>query len=112
MPEADVPHDLADLVEGDLDLAMALYRAMPCYANLMYVGHWAPRTDLLRELRVLLDDPGDALADPAASWLWCGPFEDDEPTATAARHTMTIDPTERRRSTHLRAPRYRPPTAP
>src|SRR5690349_2759533 len=31
----DVPHELAKVVEGDLPLAFRLYRAMPCYANLM-----------------------------------------------------------------------------
>ncbi|WP_131812884.1 hypothetical protein [Mycolicibacterium peregrinum] len=36
----DVPHELAKVVEGDLPLAFRLYRAMPCYANLMYVQHW------------------------------------------------------------------------
>lgn len=36
----DAPHELAKLVEGDLPLAFRLYRAMPCYANLMYAQHW------------------------------------------------------------------------
>ena len=95
-PEADVPHELADLVEGDLILAMALYRVMPCHGNLMYVDHWAPRSELFAELRTLLDDPDDALADPAAYWLWCGPFEEDDTTASQAWHAMTMELTERR----------------
>ncbi len=41
--DPDLPHDLAELVEGDLGLAIALYRAMPCYANLMYLDHRARR---------------------------------------------------------------------
>lgn len=36
----DVPHELVKVVEGDLPLAFRLYRAMPCYANLMYVQQW------------------------------------------------------------------------
>jgi hypothetical protein len=45
-PDSDVttvPHELSEHVEGDLGLAIALYRVMPCYGNLMYVGHWAGR---------------------------------------------------------------------
>lgn len=93
---ADVPHELADLVEDDLDLALALYRAMPCYANLMYIDHWASRADLFRGLRSLLDHEDAALADPASYWLWCGPFEEREDGSAAAWQAMTADATERR----------------
>ena len=93
---AAVPHELADLVEGDLGAATALYRAMPCYANLMYVGHWAPRPALLAELRALLDEPDDAAAVPATYWLWCGPFEGDEAESTDAWTAMVAKPTDRR----------------
>lgn len=92
--DPDLPHDLAELVEGDLDLSIALYRAMPCYANLMYLDHWAPRTELLAELAALLEEPDDALADPVSYWLWCGPFEEDEQRSAAAWHQLTTDASE------------------
>ncbi|WP_433803565.1 hypothetical protein [Actinomycetospora sp. CA-084318] len=92
--DPDLPHDLAEFVEGDLGLAIALYRAMPCYANLMYLDHWAPRPELLAELATLLDEPDDALADPVSYWLWCGPFEEDEQRSTAAWHQLTADAPE------------------
>jgi hypothetical protein len=66
----DVPHGLSDAVEGDL--GFALFRAMPCYANLMYVGHWGIGPGFWAELRALLDDTDSRLADPALYWLWCG----------------------------------------
>jgi hypothetical protein len=71
----DVPHGLSDAVEGDLGLAFALFRAMPCFANLMYVGFWGVGPGFWAELRALLDHPDPRLAEPAQYWLWCGPFE-------------------------------------
>ena len=71
----DLPHDLANVVEGDLPLAFALYRAMPCYANLMYIGHWGIGPSFWAELRAVLDEPDERLHDPVLYWLWCGPFE-------------------------------------
>jgi hypothetical protein len=93
---AEVPHDLADLVEGDLDLAIALYRVMPCYGNLMYVEHWAPPDALLDAVRDLLDEPDPALADPASYWVWCGPFEGDETESTAAWRALRAEAPDRR----------------
>ncbi|MEJ2885633.1 hypothetical protein [Actinomycetospora aeridis] len=93
---ADVPHELSDLVEGDLDLALALYRVMPCYGNLMYVGHWAPRDEFLARIGILLDDPDPALADPASYWVWCGPFESDEGESASAWHALRADAAGRR----------------
>jgi hypothetical protein len=82
----DLPHELADVVEGDLALAFTLYRAMPCYANLMYIGHWGVGPAFWVELRALLDEPDDRLHDPALYWLWCGPFEgSDQESADAWR---------------------------
>jgi hypothetical protein len=81
-----LPHELADLVEGDLELAFALYRAMPCYANLMYIGYWGVGPSFWAEMRALLDEPDERLHDPVLYWLWCGPFEgSDEESADAWR---------------------------
>lgn len=71
----DVPHTLSDLVEHDQGLAFELYRAMPCYANLMYLGYGALDERFWQRVRTLLDEPDDRLADPVSYWLWCGPFE-------------------------------------
>lgn len=100
-PESDtdvtmVPHHLSDYVEGDLDLAIALYRVMPCFGNLMYLAHWVPTSELFREFRALLDEPDSSLADPVSYWLWCGPFEGDEAESAAAWEGMCVDLTERR----------------
>jgi hypothetical protein len=85
-----VPHELADLVEHDLPLAFALYRAMPCYANLMYVGYWGVGPEFWAELRSLLDDPDERLRDPVLYWLWCGPFEgSDQESIDAWREVST-----------------------
>jgi hypothetical protein len=84
-----VPHDLADLVCGDLDLAFTLYRAMPCYANLMYIGHWGISPEFWEHMRALVDDPDPRQSDPALYWLWCGAFEDDAPVAAEAWREMT-----------------------
>ena len=86
---ADVPHDLADPVWYDsaeplparLRIAQALYRAMPCYANLMYVQHFYDefgddeRAAFWQEYRALLADADDRLADPVAYSLWVDYFE-------------------------------------
>jgi hypothetical protein len=80
-----VPHELSDLVRDDLDLAFALYRAMPGYANLMYVGHWGMRPRFWAHMRALVDDPDPRQADPALYWLWCESFEDSGEVAEAWR---------------------------
>ncbi|MET4429896.1 hypothetical protein [Mycolicibacterium sp. 624] len=87
----DVPHELSDLVEGDLPLAFRLYRVMPCYANLMYVQHWASGPQFWAELRALLDEPDQRLRDPVLYWLWRGPFEDSPAEAAEAWRAMTAD---------------------
>jgi hypothetical protein len=68
---------------------------MPCYANLMYPGHWgAP--PLLGRARDLLDDPDDRPARPVRYWLWRGPFEaGGDETADAWRET-TAEVSKRR----------------
>jgi hypothetical protein len=76
--EADLPHILADFLIGDAALGLALYRVMPCYAVLMYVGHEPHDDAFWREMVRILDDPDDRLAAPATYWLWRGPFEDTE----------------------------------
>jgi hypothetical protein len=86
----DVPHRLSDAIEGDLGLAFTLFRAMPCYANLMYVGYWGIGPGFWAELRALLDDPDSRLADPALYWLWCGPFEAGGTRTETAWHEVAV----------------------
>lgn len=66
------------MLDGDPALGFALYRAMPCYAVLMYVGFEPHDVAFWTAVRSLLDDPDDRLAAPMAYWLWCGPFEGPE----------------------------------
>ena len=87
----EVPHELSDAVEGDLGLAFALYRAMPCYANLMYVGRWGLGPGFWAELRALLDHADPRLANPAVYWLWCGPFESSDAETVTAWHETTAE---------------------
>jgi hypothetical protein len=96
-----VPHDLADAIWFDNDhpplerveLHFALYRAMPCYANLMYADLSQLDTESLdwfwRYVRELLNDSDGRLADPVAYWLWCGPFEDPAESTEAWNRTVT-----------------------
>jgi hypothetical protein len=81
--EADVPHELSSLIEGDAALGFQLYRAMPCYAVLMYVGFEPQDAAFWSEVKALLDDPDDRLAVPMTYWLWCGPFESTREAAVA-----------------------------
>ncbi|MFF1815717.1 hypothetical protein ACFVWG_00385 [Kribbella sp. NPDC058245] len=83
--ESDVPHELSDLIDGDAALGFALYRAMPCYAVLMYVGFEPHDEAFWAEVRSLLDDADDRLAVPMAYWLWCGPLEAHAEVADAWR---------------------------
>jgi hypothetical protein len=108
---ADVPHDLADPLwyDGDapaaerLAVAQALYRAMPCYANLMYVKDAfdgfgrEERARLWAEYRVLLAHPDDRLADPVAYSLWVDFYEDRSTATEAWMETSRLDPCEERR---------------
>jgi hypothetical protein len=87
----NVPHELSDAVEGDLELAFALYRAMPCYANMMYVGHWGIGPRFWAQLRTLLDHADPRLANPVLYWLWCGPFEAAGAETETAWHEMTTE---------------------
>ncbi|GAB3811153.1 hypothetical protein [Kribbella italica] len=74
--EADVPHTIADHFAGDAAFGFQVYRRMPCYGVLMYVGH-EPRDDAFwSAISALLDDSDDRLAAPVQYWLWCGPFEE------------------------------------
>lgn len=93
---SDVPHELADVVERDLRLAFQLYRAMPCYANLMYVQHWESGSAFWTELRALIDEPDERLRDPVLYWLWCGPFEGSPAESIGAWREMTADATDAR----------------
>lgn len=84
---AAVPHDIGDgwYDEADplsLELALRVYREMPCYGNTMYIqSHF--RSFSAREKAVLwqayreaLDSDDDRLADPMAYSLWVDYFED------------------------------------
>jgi hypothetical protein len=88
---ADVPHELSEVVEGDLALGFALYRAMPCYANVMYLGFADHDTAFWEQLVRLLDEPDDRLANPVLYWLWCGPFESAESAGTWTRLSAGAD---------------------
>jgi hypothetical protein len=87
----DVPHELSDLVwesKGSwlarVELAFQLYRAMPCYATLMYgknhFSEWDGSTKkyFWDQYRSLLSDADDRLGDPVAYSLWCDYFEDPD----------------------------------
>lgn len=80
----EVPHELQTLVEHDLDLAFALYEAMPTYANLMYVGQWGIGPAFWTHMRALADHTDPRQADPALYWLWCEAFEDKAEVSSAA----------------------------
>lgn len=96
----DVPHDLCDLIWFDEELGpldrvvlhFALYREMPCYANLMYASPDeldAAALDLFwQHIQELLNDADDRLADPVSYWLWCGEFEDHNAAPEAWRRTI------------------------
>jgi hypothetical protein len=86
----DVPHELSDAVEGDLGLAFSLFRAMPCFANLMYVGFWGIGPGFWAELRALLGHPDPRLAEPVLYWLWCGPFEVGGAGTETAWHEVAV----------------------
>lgn len=74
--EADVPHTISDYFSGDAAFGFQVYRRMPCYGVLMYVG-FEPHDDAFwSEIGALLDEPDDRLAAPVQYWLWCGPLEE------------------------------------
>lgn len=89
-----VPHELDDvlwwagdaLVAERLELALALYREMPCYATLMYLKHKFPdlgpseRERLWREYGGLLDQSDERLADPVSYSLWVDFFGTEGPS--------------------------------
>ena len=85
-----VPHELADEIwdEGAaswsdrIALAFELYRAMPCYATLMYMDDYfsdwdeAERELFWKQYRVLLSHDDERVANPVAYSLWCHYLED------------------------------------
>jgi hypothetical protein len=108
-----VPHEMSALWQLDelplaqrLDLALALYRAMPCYANVMYIkdahGTLGPaeRRTLWEAFRAALASEDDALAGPVAYALLVDFFEDHATAEEAWRETTRQDvaPSERRLS--------------
>ncbi|MEV8375417.1 hypothetical protein AB0P21_21965 [Kribbella sp. NPDC056861] len=95
--QADVPHELSDLFAGDAALGFELYRAMPCFAVLMYVGFEPHDEAFWTEVRSLLDDPDDRLARPMAYWLWCGPLESAAEVEDCWRKLVTDAPDQRLR---------------
>lgn len=107
----DVPHDLAHTLwyEGDsspadrLALAQALYRAMPCYANLMYIAQTfhefkrEERATVWAEYRALLAQPDDRLAEPVTYSLWVDFYEGRSTVKEAWEQTSRVDPLDERR---------------
>ncbi len=107
----EVPHDAEEMVwTGErpaLDeaaLAFALYRRMPCYANLMYIraalsdgsrGEPA-KAFFWREYRDLVSDPDDRLADPVAYSLWCDYYENPDEVREAWTETAFHPKTSQR----------------
>lgn len=90
--EADVPHTIADYFAGDAGAGFQVYRQMPCYGVLMYVGFEPHDAAFWREITVLLDDPDDRLAAPVQYWLWCGPFEKAEVSGALFEQLITNAP--------------------
>ncbi|HEX2084285.1 MAG TPA: hypothetical protein VHF89_01270 [Solirubrobacteraceae bacterium] len=107
----DVPHEIDDLLwyEGDapaqerMAVALELYRAMPCYANLMgikLVYDDLPRDvrdTLWAEVRAHLAQPDDRLAEPVAYSLFVDFYEDPSTVHEAWAQTATTEPLEPRR---------------
>ena len=99
-----VPHELSELWQLDelplarrLDLALALYRAMPCYANTMYIksfhGDFGPeeRQMLWEAFRAALASVDEPLADPVAYVLLVDFFEDHASAGEAWHETTRQD---------------------
>jgi hypothetical protein len=106
---AYVPHDLSELWELNelplarrLELALELYRAMPCYANTMYITSryrefgGTERRMLWDAYRAALDSDDDRLADPIAYSLWVDYFEDAPRIAKQAWQEVTHAPSDTR----------------
>jgi hypothetical protein len=107
----DVPHELEGRIWDDarlswserVELMLALYREMPCYATLMYAGMSLSSMDddgaegFWAGIRGLLDEGDDRLADPVAYWLWSGPFEHSDREARAAWSEVTVRPATEQR---------------
>jgi hypothetical protein len=87
-----------------LQMAVALYADMPCYANLIALhGFYGEFDAVQRRLlwdayRAWLTSEDDRLADPAAHSLWVDFFEDDATVAEAWREVTRRDlaPSQRR----------------
>lgn len=108
---ADVPHEIDELLwyEGDapadrrMAVALELYRAMPCYANLMglkLVFDDLPqdvRERMWAEFRTLLAQPDERLAEPLAYSLFVDFYEDPATVDEAWAETGAADPREPRR---------------
>jgi hypothetical protein len=99
-----VPHEMSALWQLDelplaqrLDLALALYRAMPCYANVMYLKDHhhtfgpAERRTLWEAFRAALASEDDALAGPVAYVLLVDFFEDHASAGEAWHETTRQD---------------------
>lgn len=103
VPLPDFVYSVADWICDDMGLPpvdriallAAVYERMPCFA-LLIIGPTrcagdCPQAMALWKARVrgLLSGEDDALADPVAYWLWCGPFEDTEEVAESWWRTLT-----------------------
>jgi hypothetical protein len=87
----DLAHDLYNWILYDMPLAatervallFAVYERMPCYSLLLVAPTWSWSEDSTPEAlalcqakyREFLGSDEDALADPIAYSIWCGPFE-------------------------------------
>jgi hypothetical protein len=110
--EAADPHELSAIVwdhwdgaslRERLELALALYRDIPCYANLMYVNDKFHRFGederrlLWEEYRALLAQPDDALAAPVTYSLAVDYYEDGSVADEAWAETTSFEPPYERR---------------
>ena len=99
-----VPHEFTDAWwHGDaslserLEMGLALYREMPCYANTVpfhgFYGEFSGRDKgrLWDAYRAALEDPDDRMADPVSYSLWVDFFEDAETVEQAWQETTRRD---------------------
>ena len=107
----EVPHELADVwydgktsLADRVDLALRLYREMPCYANTMHLKSFygefgtAEKRRFWDAYRAALDTDDDRLADPVVYSLWVDFYEDQDTVHEAWQETSRCDvaPWERR----------------
>ena len=99
----DLPHQLGRSIwyeavlhwREKVKLNLDLYRQMPCYSLLPELWSFHEELDdparslLWTELRSLLSDPDDRLADPVGYLMWCDFFESNRTVQEAWRELMS-----------------------